>query len=92
MFKYSKYYSGQLPEFIEGDIFRIIVPLDDSYSYNFVTGERKNADKMQISADKVPINIKIKDLSEQEKLIIDYLQKNDHNVSNKFQLYIPMKG
>lgn len=35
LFKYSKYYSGQEPEFIEGDIFRIIVPLDDAYSFDF---------------------------------------------------------
>ena len=35
LFKYSKYYSGKDPEFIEGDIFRIIVPLDDNYSFDF---------------------------------------------------------
>ena len=28
LFKYSRYYSGKEPEFKEGDIFRIIVPLD----------------------------------------------------------------
>lgn len=28
LFKYSTYYSGKEPEFKEGDIFRIIVPLD----------------------------------------------------------------
>ncbi|MCI9618753.1 MAG: winged helix-turn-helix transcriptional regulator [Dorea sp.] len=31
LFKYSKFYSGGDPEFIEGDIFRIIVPLNDGY-------------------------------------------------------------
>ena len=35
LFKYSKYYSGQEPQFIEGDVFRIIVPLDDEYSFDF---------------------------------------------------------
>ena len=30
LFKYSKYYSGQNPEFVEGDVFRIIVPLDEA--------------------------------------------------------------
>lgn len=35
LFKYSKYYSGQEPEFFEGDIFRIIVPLDEDYSFDF---------------------------------------------------------
>lgn len=33
-FKYSKYYSGEEPEFIEGDVFRIIVPLNEEYSYD----------------------------------------------------------
>ena len=32
LYKYSKLYSGKMPELIEGDIFRIIVPLDDGYS------------------------------------------------------------
>lgn len=31
LFKYSKFYSGKEPEFIEDDIFRIIVPLQDNY-------------------------------------------------------------
>ncbi|MCC8049360.1 MAG: winged helix-turn-helix transcriptional regulator [Clostridiales bacterium] len=35
LFKYSKYYSGQNPEFKEGDVFRIIVPLNDEYSFDF---------------------------------------------------------
>ncbi|WP_434311035.1 winged helix-turn-helix transcriptional regulator [Hominifimenecus sp. rT4P-3] len=35
LFKYGKYYSGKETEFIEGDVFRIIVPLDDEYSYDF---------------------------------------------------------
>ena len=35
LFKYSEYYSGQYPEFKEGDIFQITVPLDDSYSLDF---------------------------------------------------------
>ena len=66
LFKYCKYYSGQEPEFVEGDVFRIIVPLDDSYSYDFGPENKKesqNADKVPIntdkgseSADKVPIN------------------------------------
>lgn len=29
LFKYSKFYSGKDPQFIEGDIFRIIVPLNE---------------------------------------------------------------
>ncbi|MCI8639747.1 MAG: winged helix-turn-helix transcriptional regulator [Coprococcus sp.] len=29
MFKYSKFYFGRAPQFIEGDVFRIIVPLTE---------------------------------------------------------------
>lgn len=46
IFKYSKYYSGKEPEFIEGDVFRIIVPLNEDYSYdNVKNGDKKNGDK-----------------------------------------------
>ncbi|MDO5576466.1 MAG: putative DNA binding domain-containing protein, partial [Fibrobacter sp.] len=34
LFAYSKIYSGKNPEFDEGDVFRITVPLDDNYSYD----------------------------------------------------------
>ena len=34
LFKYTKFYSGKDPEFKEGDVFRIIVPLDEAYSYD----------------------------------------------------------
>lgn len=34
LFHYCKYYSNGDPQFIEGDVFRIIVPLDDSYSWD----------------------------------------------------------
>lgn len=35
LFKYSKFYSGKEPEFVEGDVFRIVLPLDEEYSYDF---------------------------------------------------------
>lgn len=38
LYKYSKYYSGQEPEFKEGDVFRIVVPLDDEYSFDYAAG------------------------------------------------------
>lgn len=34
LFKYSRYYSGQDPKFQEGDIFRIVVPLNEGYSFD----------------------------------------------------------
>lgn len=87
LFKYSKYYSGLIPEFIEGDIFRIIVPLDDTYSYDFGTVKNKSADKVPISADKVPIN----DLSEQEKRIVEYLQKSEKITTSKAEELLGVK-
>ncbi len=38
LFKYSRFYSGGDPKLREGDIFRIVVPLDESYSYDYDLG------------------------------------------------------
>ena len=46
--KYTRFYSGQIPELIEGDIFRITVPLDDKYSFDYEIGSgitEKTTDK-----------------------------------------------
>lgn len=65
LFKYTKRYSGADPVFEEGDIFRITVPLDDSYSYDASIGEpsSKSADKIGKSADKAKISADKFDLS-----------------------------
>lgn len=101
LFKYSKFYSGKEPEFVEDDIFRIIVPLNDAYSFDYSDcGEKKysdkvmesstgvpiSADKMPISADRMPIinttgnyvrsNDTFLELTEQQKVIVEYLKKN----------------
>ena len=53
IFKNSKYYSGEEPEFVEGDVFRIIVPLNEDYSYDNPQNdsidelERKNEEKLE---------------------------------------------
>lgn len=52
LFKYSKHYSGQEPEFIEDDIFRIIVPLNDSYSDAAVENATQSAAKTTQSGGK----------------------------------------
>ena len=38
LFKYTKLYSAKDPIFQEGDVFRIVVPLDDSYSFDMEIG------------------------------------------------------
>ena len=52
LFKYSKYYSGKEPELIEGDVFKIIVPLDDEYSFDAQIGKSNTVDKTLMPADK----------------------------------------
>jgi ATP-dependent DNA helicase RecG len=37
LYKYVRRYSGNDPELIDGDVFRIIVPLDDNYSFDAET-------------------------------------------------------
>ncbi|GHS87054.1 hypothetical protein AGMMS49957_06260 [Synergistales bacterium] len=37
LYKYGRRYSGKDPELIDGDVFRIIVTLDDSYSFDAET-------------------------------------------------------
>ena len=51
LFKYSKYYSGKEPEFIEGDIFRIIVPLDEAYSFDIGVDKVDLTDQTEKKAD-----------------------------------------
>ena len=63
LFEYSKYYSGKDPVFIENDIFQIIVPLNDDFSFDYPVDYAKvknnkgdngfnSADKRPDSADK----------------------------------------
>lgn len=97
LFKYVKLYSGKEPEFKEGDVFRIMVPLNETYSFDAGSIEQKNADKVPISADKVPISAdKVPvnldglpiayreiELTEQQLLIVRYLQKYRSITSGK---------
>lgn len=62
LFKYTKFYSGREPEFREGDVFRITVPLDDAYSFDYENDVEIDFGKISIKsffgesdADKVPI-------------------------------------
>ena len=57
IFKYSKYYSGEEPEFVEGDVFRIIVPLNEDYSYDNVKTAIKRFQKRQYKIIKKYLNL-----------------------------------
>ncbi len=72
LFKYSKYYSGEEPKFTEGDIFRIVVPLDDNYSFDFEMDETKPAtDETKPATDETKL-----ELSEEEKRILFVIKEN----------------
>lgn len=43
LFKYTKFYSGANPEFHESDVFRLTVPLADSYSYDVKIREKSES-------------------------------------------------
>lgn len=69
IFKYTKLYSGKNPVMKEDDIFKITVPLDDSYSFD----AKLDSDKIeQTSAGK---NLQIH-LSENQKKIIAEMKNN----------------
>lgn len=96
MFKYSTLYSGKQPEFKEGDVFRIIVPLDEAYSFD-IAAKQRNADKVSESADKtvykdflIPdkngktsILIEKETRTDQEKILMAYLYEYDKITSGK---------
>lgn len=78
LFKYSKYYSGAEPSFVEGDVFRIVVPLNDAYSFDFsiTNNEPKNEPnepKNEPNEPKSKLDIK---LSENEKLLLEFIKKD----------------
>ena len=94
LFKYSKYYSGKDPLFVEDDVFRIIVPLDDAYSFDYgiEAGSSKvieinNADKMPINADKTPIN----SLSAQQNSIIQFAKETGSIKSRQVEELLGVK-
>ena len=90
LFKYTKFYSGKNPEFKEGDVFRIIVPLDETYSYDHdlgrnssvsnVTKETKSATKDATKATKE--RQRELNLSEDELLLLKLIHERN-NITQK---------
>lgn len=101
LFKYSKYYSGKDPLFVEDDVFRIIVPLDDAYSFDYGIEagsskviESNNADKMPINADKMPINAGktlVNSLSTQQNSIIQFAKETGSIKSRQVEELLGVK-
>jgi adenine-specific DNA-methyltransferase len=66
---YVPRYSGKPPEFIDGDVFRIVVPLDDGYSF-------------EVEDNKVQLKRKIKRIGDDcaltENAVLEYLRNNPY--------------
>jgi ATP-dependent DNA helicase RecG len=82
LYKYGRLYSGKAPELIDGDVFRIIVPLDDSYSFD------AGADKAQINHSDFGINFGInfgKDfgINETQQKIVALMVENPAIISGE---------
>ena len=69
LYYYGRRYSGKDPQLIDGDVFRIIVPLDDSYSFDANSDKAQSADKAQIKRENYALF---------EKAILEYLSKHSH--------------
>ena len=66
LYKYSKYYSGAEPTFMEGDVFRIIVPLNDAYSFDFGQNGRSNQSNQSNQTG----------LTEEEQKLLNWIKLN----------------
>ena len=66
LYKYSKYYSGAEPTFMEGDVFRIIVPLNDAYSFDFGQNGRSNQSNQSNQTG----------LTEEEQKLLNWIKRN----------------
>lgn len=73
LFKYSKYYSGKEPQFVEGDVFKIVVPLDEKF-----TGENPTQSTTQ-STTQLTTQLMI---GTSEKIILELL-RNEPAISQK---------
>ena len=69
LYRYVPRYSGKSPELIDGDVFRIIVPLDDSYSFDAELDKAQNKAQIKRSENNV-------DCALIETAIMNYLREN----------------
>lgn len=71
IFKYCKYYSGQEPEFFEGDVFRIVVPLNDDYSFDF----GQNGQLNQLNQSDQSDQLNQSELSKDERMLLNLIKE-----------------
>jgi ATP-dependent DNA helicase RecG len=52
LYYYSRRYSGQDPQLVDGDVFRIVVPLDDAYSFDAEKDKPQTANRKPQTANR----------------------------------------
>lgn len=72
LYKYSKYYSGEEPVFTEGDVFRIIVPLNDTYSFDFGQNGQSNHSNQTDQSDQSNQT----GMVSEDKILLDFICQN----------------
>ena len=82
LFKYSRFYSGSDPQFREGDVFRIIVPLNEAYSYDYKLGQERpntvdtNFDTID-TIDAIPtLDLVSRNLTTEENVVLELLTRD----------------
>jgi len=71
LFKYCQFYSGQIPVFKEGYVFRIVVPLDEEYSFDYGTNNRNGIKTGVKTSEKTGVK-----LTETEQKILKVIKEN----------------
>lgn len=100
LFKYSKFYSGQDPEFQEGDVFRTIVPLDDAYSFDLLPLVETSAKVRETNAKDMGIDTRnvgsstraVMKLTNTERRILDLLKENPAATQNELAAEIGLSN
>ena len=90
----SLYYAGKEPQFVESNVFRIIVPLDDAYSYDSssVKAVKGSNDNKRLAnetgnADKMPES----GLSTQQKSVYQFVAENGQITSHQAESLLGVK-
>ena len=79
LFKYSRFYSGSDPQFREGDVFRIIVPLNEAYSYDYKLGQERpdTVDTNFDTIDTIPtLDLVSRNLTTEENVVLELLTRD----------------
>ena len=79
LFKYSRFYSGSAPQFREGDVFRIIVPLNEAYSYDYKLGQEHpdTVDTNSDTIDTIPtLDLVSRNLTTEENVVLELITRD----------------